>query len=84
VDFDSMSKRQKIQSFYKHIGITNLKNLDKMTQKPYSFKAFGVGDAEDWREQNKGYKIKKHSGRAYGSIKETVKKRIMKNELKRR
>ena len=79
-----MTREQKIQSFYKKIGITNLKNLDKMTKKPYSFKAFGVGESEDWREQNLNYKIKKHSGRAYGSIKETVKKRILKNEYKRR
>jgi hypothetical protein len=80
VDYDQMTKEQKIQSFYKKIGLSSLKNIYLMTKKPYAFKAFGVNERDTWREQSKKYKLKKHSGKTYGYINKQIKKRINANE----
>ena len=51
---------------------------------PITFTPFGMKESEDWRRPRAKYKLKKHSGKAYGTVQKYLKTNIAKMELRRR
>jgi hypothetical protein len=82
-DYEHLTDKEKREAFYVKIGVKSLRGINRMIKNPLKFRTFGIVDSEHFRQPAVKYKIKKHSGREFGSIAEVSKQRIQKNEFRR-